>query len=38
MIIANELYTKQKWAIYGLVICFQIILKKDIIRKLKDRL
>lgn len=37
MIIASELYTKQKLSVCVLV-CFQITLKKDITRKLKDRL
>lgn len=36
MIIANELYTKQKLSACGLVVCSQIILKNYIIGK--DRL
>lgn len=36
MIIANELHTKQKLSVCVLVICFQVILKKDVIRKLEE--
>lgn len=38
MIIASELCTKQKLSICGLLICFQIMLEKDIMRKIEDRL